>query len=153
MKKFDFKLKGLLKIREARESVVKSELGEILRQKNMLTSEIEKINNDITDAYHSQEKLMEDSIDAQFLNFYPYFIQGKKDHIKVNEVKIYGLDKQYQEKLKELHDAKANVHVIETLKDKAQTKHKKEVDKKLQEILDESSIRKEYMKRMNKEGM
>lgn len=153
MKKFDFKLKGVLKVREAREKVVKSELGVILRQIHLLQDEIEQLNNDITEAYQSQEKLMEQAIDAQFLNFYPFYIKGKKQHIEVNESKIFGLNKQYQEKLEELHKAKADVHVIETLKEKAETKHKKEVDKKLQEILDESSIRKEYMKRIKKEGI
>ncbi len=152
MKKFDFKLKGLLKIREAREKIVKTELGEILREINKLKDENVRLSQDIEEAYQSQEKLMEQAIDAQFLNFYPYFIKGKKDHIELNKNKIFSLNKRYDAKLQELHNAKADVHVIETLKDKAEVKHKKEVEKKLQEILDESSLRKEYMKRAKKEG-
>ena len=49
------------------------------------------------------------AVDAQFLNFYPYYIEGKKNHIKVNEDKIYALQKRYEKKLEELHQAKAEV--------------------------------------------
>ncbi len=150
MKKFEFRLQALLKVREFREKQVKSELGEILREIHLLKDENVKLDQDITEAYQSQEKLMADAVDAQFLNFYPYFIEGKKKNILNNENKIFALEKRYQAKLEELKQAKADVHVIEGLKEKEQVKHKKEVDKKLQEILDESTLRKEYMKRMTK---
>lgn len=153
MKKFDFKLKGLLKIREAREKVVKTQLGEILRQINILKEEIIGFRKAIDEAYKSQEKMMENAVDAQFLNYFPYYIKGQNDHIKLNENKIYSLQRRYDEKLKELQSAKADVHVIESLKEKAEVKYKKEVEKQLQDILDESSLRKEYMRRAKKEGI
>lgn len=151
MKKFEFRLQALLKVREFREKQVKSELGEILRQIHQLKEMNIQLNSDIDEAYRSQEKMLEGHVDAQFLNFYPYFIEGKKNHIKNNDNQIYSLQKRYQLKLEELKHAKADVHVIESLKEKEQIKHKKEVDKKIQEILDESTLRKEYMKRMSKE--
>ena len=40
--------------------------------------------------------------------------------------------------------------MIEGLKEKELVKHNKAVNKHLQDILDESSLRKEYMKRMTK---
>lgn len=151
MKKFEFRLQALLKVREFREKQVKTELGEILREIGSLEEQNNNLDREITEAYHSQEKMLEANVDAQFLNFYPYYIEGKKNHIKNNESKIFALKKRYDAKLEELKQAKADVHVIEGLKEKEQTKHKKEVDKRLQDILDESTLRKEYMKRMSKD--
>ncbi len=150
MKKFEFRLQALLRVREFREKQVKSELGEILRQIQQLKDLNLQCDKDISEAYLTQEKMLETMVDAQFLNFYPYYIEGKKQNIQNNEAKIFALKKRYDAKLEELKQAKADVHVIEGLKEKEQVKHKKAVDKHLQDILDESSLRKEYMKRMTK---
>lgn len=150
MKKFEFRLQALLKVREFREKQVKSELGEILREIQQLKDVNAQCDKDITEAYLAQEKMLETMVDAQFLNFYPYYIEGKKQNIQNNESKIFSLNKRYDSKIEELKRAKADVHVIEGLKEKEQVKHNKAVNKHLQDILDESSLRKEYMKRMTK---
>lgn len=151
MKKFDFKLKGLLKIREFKETQVKNELGVILREINELKEQIDQFKVDIAEAYHAQEELTKQVVDSQMLTFFPYFIKGKEDHIETNENRIFALNKKYEAKLKELHQAKADVSVIENLKEKGEKAHKKEVDKKLQEVLEEHTSRKEFLKRMSRE--
>ena len=57
MKKFEFRLQALLRVREFREKQVKSELGEILRQIQQLKDLNLQCDKDISDAYLTQEKM------------------------------------------------------------------------------------------------
>ena len=86
MQKFKFKLDGLLKVREFKEKKVKIELGEILREINDVENKIALANQAISETYDAQEAFMADSNSSgQMLQFFPLFIQGKKEDIKNKE--------------------------------------------------------------------
>ena len=137
MQRFDFKLSGLLKLREFKEQKIKVELGEIVREIQRLKEENVQINQDIDEAYRSQEKLMEKLAPAQMLEFYPYFIKGKKEHIKYNETLLYTLSRKYDEKISELKKAMGDVKIIENLKQKQFDEYRYESEKKEQADLEE----------------
>jgi flagellar protein FliJ len=137
MKKFKFKLDGLLKVREFREKKLKLELGEIMKEINSLKELNKELNNAISEAYRGQEQLLADSTGAKMLEFFPFFIEAKKEHIKNNENLIYSLQRKYEQKVHELTVAMGEVKVIDNLKDKEQTEYKKEADKKYQQDIED----------------
>jgi flagellar FliJ protein len=138
MQKFKFKLDALLKVREFKEKKIKIELGEILKEIAEVNDHIAKANMAIDETYEAQEALMQDSASAgRMLQFFPYFIQGKKDDIKNKENLLWALKKKYDAKILELAAARGQVKVMENFKDKKLGEWKKERNKKEMESIEE----------------
>lgn len=144
MKKFQFKLEALLKLREFNEKRLKIELGEILSEIQATKDRIESIKRDIALSYDTQEQMMQDPASGQVLQFFPYYIEGRKEEIRSRENILYSLQRKYEFTLGELAKARGEVKVIENLKDKKKTEHKKEVEKKLQENIEEAVMVRNY---------
>ena len=148
MKKFKFKLDGLLKLREFNEKKIKIELGQILKEITTVEDRIAQINRDIDETYKAQEDFMRDPSSGAMLQFFPYYIQGRKEDIKNKESLLWALRKKYQAKVEELASARGQVKVMENFKDKKQTEWRKERDKREQETIEEILM----MRRNSSEG-
>jgi flagellar FliJ protein len=142
MKKFDFKLAALLKLREFKEKKVKVELGDIVKMMVEIRDQIEQTNKDIDEGYLSQEKVLSKTTNVRPIQFYAYFFEGKRNKIIELEKELKKLEVVYEEKRKELATARGEVKVIENLRDKQEILYQKKYEKKLQENLEElASIR------------
>ncbi len=136
-KKFKFKLDGLLKVREFKEKKIKIELGEILKEISLVESQIAEANVAIDETYKAQEDFMKDPSAGQMIQFFPYFIQGKKQDIKNKDNLLWALRKKYDKKIAELAISRGEVKVLENFKDKKQVEWKKDKDKKEHEAIEE----------------
>jgi flagellar FliJ protein len=137
MQKFKFKLDGLLKVREFKEKQLKIELGEILKEINVVEEKIADANRAISETYDAQEACMRDPSNGQMLQFFPLFIQGKKEDIKNKDNLLWSLRKKYDKKVAELATARGEVKVMENFKDKKKDEWSKEKNKKEQEAIEE----------------
>lgn len=137
MQKFKFKLDGLLKVREFKEKQLKIELGELLKEMNQVEDKIAEANIAISETYEAQEAFMRDPSSGQMLQFFPLFIQGKKEDIKNKENLLWSLKKKYEKKMAELATARGEVKVMENFKDKKKGEWTKEKNKKEQELIEE----------------
>lgn len=137
MQKFKFKLDGLLKVREFNEKKVKIELGEILREISNVEEKILLANKAIDETYEAQEVFMKDPSAGQMIQFFPYFIQGKKEDIKNKESLLWALRKKYDLKITELAAARGQVKVMENFKEKKFGEWTKERNKKEMESIEE----------------
>ena len=137
MQKFKFKLDGLLKVREFKEKQLKIELGEILKEINAVEAKVAEANVAIAETYDAQEAFMRDPSNGQMLQFFPLFIQGKKDDIKNKENLLWSLRKKYDKKVAELATARGEVKVMENFKEKKKDEWSKEKNKKEQEAIEE----------------
>lgn len=137
MQKFKFKLDGLLKVREFKEKKIKIELGEILREINDVEEKIAAANKAIAETYEAQETFMKDPSAGQMLQFFPLFIQGKKEDIKNKENLLWSLRKKYDKKIAELAQARGEVKIMENFKEKKKDEWSKEKNKKEQEAIEE----------------
>ena len=137
MQKFKFKLDGLLKVREFKEKQLKIELGLILKEINEVEAKIAACNAAIVETYDAQEAFMRDSSTGQMLQFYPLFIQGKKEDIKNKENLLWSLRKKQEKKVAEMAIARGEVKVMENFKDKKKEEWSKEKNKKDQEAIEE----------------
>jgi flagellar FliJ protein len=138
MQKFKFKLDGLLKVREFKEKKIKIELGEILKEISVVEDKISEANRAISETYDAQEAFMKDSSSSgQMLQFFPMFIQGKKEDIKNKENLLWSLKKKYDKKIAELATARGEVKVMENFKDKKKDEWTKDKNKKEQEAIEE----------------
>ncbi len=137
MQKFKFKLDGLLKVREFKEKKIKIELGEILREITAVEDKIAEANRAISETYEAQEAFMIDPSAGQMLQFFPQFIQGKKEDIKNKENLLWSLKKKYDKKIAELAQARGEVKIMENFKEKKKDEWSKEKNKKEQEAIEE----------------
>jgi flagellar FliJ protein len=142
MKPFKFKLEGLLKLRKFKEDNQKIILGKIIKEINRLNDEITQLKQDIGVGYKSQEDVLKEKTDGKLLQFYPFYIQGKWEHIKDRESKISKLNSELSLRMKEMEKIMADVKVIESLKDKKEEEYKKDKIKKEFEKIDEILIQK-----------
>lgn len=136
-KKFKFKLDGLLKVREFKEKRIKVELGEILKDIEQTKANIDKAKLDIEECYKAQEDFLNEPAGASMVQFFPQFIEAKTEDYKAQENILYSLQRKYEEKRRELAEAKGDVKVIENLKEKNKTAFEKSTEKKRQEDIDE----------------
>jgi flagellar protein FliJ len=142
MEPFKFKLNGLLRLRKFTEEKIKIELGEIVKELTRLKSEIKQLRKDIKVGFQSQEKLLENPTKGSFVQFYSYYVQGKREHIKSREAQIYSLEKKMELKVVEMKKAMGDTKVIDSLKEKKYTAYRKEVAKKEMDNQDDLSIMK-----------
>ena len=137
MQKFKFKLDGLLKVREFKEKKIKIELGEILKEVGEVEGKIAFANKAIDETYEAQEAFMQDLSSGNMLQFFPVFIQGKKEDIKNKENLLWALKKKYDAKILELATARGQVKVMENFKEKKLGEWTKEKNKKEMESIEE----------------
>lgn len=130
MKKYKFKLEAILKVRKLKEEKCKMEIGRLQVEINNLKNELDKHNSGIDDSYLSQEKGLADGMNGHELRFHPYFVAGKKAHIDQITAQINMLQSDVEKKYDELKFLRADVKVIEEMKEKDKVKYKKALEKK-----------------------
>lgn len=149
MKGFKFKLDAVLKVRKLKEDQCKMELGRLQVEKQKRIDEIKKQNLGIDKAYGDQESTVQKGATGLDLRFYPYFMQGKRTNIMLLEQEIAEIEKDIAHKNKELIDHRANVKVLESMKEKQQMKYKKELNKKIDQDIEEQVMNWMQFKKAN----
>ena len=139
MKKYKFKLEPVLKIRKVKEEQCKMEIGRIQVQIRTIKAEIEKHREGINQSYETSEKELKKGLFGQELRFHPYFVSGKNAHINRLQRELENLDVEIKAKYEELSHLRANVKVIEKMKEKDKIKYKKQLDKKIFEEIEEQT--------------
>jgi len=138
MKKgYKYKLEALLKIRKLKEERCKMDIGRIQVRIRELNGEIENHNLGIDEAYELQEKSMQLGASGMESRFHPYFVEGKRAHIQGLTAQKTRLEFHVQQKFKELADLRANVKVLEKMKEKDHKAYKKNLEKKMNERIEE----------------
>lgn len=137
MKKYKFKLAAVLKLREAKEKRIKTELGDIVSEIQRVKERIQEIDNDVEILYTSQEECVSTPSQGRMLRFYPEAVQGLKSDREGNENLLAALERRYQRKVEELKIAMGETKVMNKMKEKDFAAHKKVVQKKELETLEE----------------
>jgi|GEM_PF-580817 len=138
--KFKFKLEALLKVREFKEKNLKVELGRIIQEIELQKERIVQINSDIDQSYQTHDQMVNEVVSGSFLQFFPAYLKGKKAELELAHNNLDSLQKKMEAKLIELAQARGETKVLENQKDREKTVHKKEIDKKIHEDIEELFI-------------
>ncbi|MBD66424.1 MAG: hypothetical protein CME62_14530 [Halobacteriovoraceae bacterium] len=130
MKKFKFKLEPLLKIRKLKEDQCKMLIGQVQARINQLHEYKQGELAGIESAYKAQEDGLEQGMSGQEAQFHPYFVSAKKARIKLIDNEVSELQDKLKDMFKELNKLRADVKVIEKMKEKEIKSYKKEYTKK-----------------------
>ena len=137
MKKYKFKLDALLKIRKIKEDQCKMHIGQLQVHLTSLREEVSQHNKDINEAFELQEKSLVGGASGLETRFHPYFVQGKRTHIIKLEDEIEQFELKVQQMYARLNEFRADVKVIEEMKEKDQKKYKKDLDKRMNAEIEE----------------
>jgi flagellar FliJ protein len=140
VKKFKFKLEALLKLRKLEEDKVKMRLGKLNIEKSRIEDDLKNQNKSIDISYNSQEESLKTKLKAQSLAFYPEYVEAKYANIAILKSKLNDLNDATKNQLALLERQKAKTKVMVEMKEKKQTEHKKEQEKKMYETIEENNI-------------
>ena len=141
MKKFEFKLEALLKMRRLEEEKCKLEIGRAQVELAKVKDKLAQNEKDIEDFYADQEeKLARDHISASQLQLMPYLVTGRKASHKELEKEIAEKEESLKEFYEELTQLRAAVKVLETLREKEEIAFKKMRNKKIEADIEEQFI-------------
>lgn len=139
MKGHKFKLEAVLKLRKIKEDICKMELGKLqLRLNELRTYKLNHL-NDISEAYEAQEEELKNSMSVSAMKKYPIMIAQKREHIKRIDDDLKYVQEDVELKIKELASLKGDVKVIANMKEKSVASYKKQLNKKMNENLEEQN--------------
>ena len=139
MKGYKFKLEALLKIRRLKEDQCKQQIGQLQVHKSELEGQIQKFNSEVSEMYHAQEETLESGASGQEAKFFPFFMEGKRAHINQTMNRIDEVNAHIQTKLDQLKHLRADVKVIEKMREKDLKNYKLRLNKKQSQDLEETT--------------
>jgi hypothetical protein len=98
------------------------------------------LNAHIIETYNAQEKVTQGNVQGRMLQFFPTYVSAKRSDIKNNENLLYALKRQHVEKLEELKMVMGEHKVIETMKEQKKMEYKKNIQKKIDENIEELNM-------------
>lgn len=137
MKKYQFKLEAVLKLRKLREENCRTELGTLLRDLTEIENRISHENVEIEKYFKIQEESMKGGASAGRLQTFPGLVAAKEQMIRVLEDKKRRQEDYIAEKKQELAELRGELKVMENLREKDFNEWKKaynkDVDQKVEE--------------------
>ncbi len=139
MKRYQFRLEAVRKMRSMLEETCRSALGLLMVERQNLVEMIETLRHDIQSAYTEQETHLSTGIKGSHVAFFPQAVAGKEARIKEIELEISKLDVKISDKKVELNQRRADLKLIENLREKDfqawKKAYNKETDLKVEEMV------------------
>jgi flagellar export protein FliJ len=138
MKGYKFKLEALLKIRKLNEDQCKLEIGRLQVEKGKLEDIIRRFDSELSEMYEAQETTLEEGVSGQQARFFPFFFEGKRAHVDQIYGQINELNTAIEAKYIELKQLRANVKVLEKMKEKDMRNYKLKLNRKINNEIEEN---------------
>jgi len=139
MKKYEFKLNPVLKIRKLKEENCRVELGQLLRYMDKIDQQIIHENGELDRYYQIQSGGVEQGVAARQIQTFPMLMAGKLKNLELLEAERKRYEKLIQQKKEELATLKGELKVIENLKEKDYTDFRKKLNKEIDEKVEEQT--------------
>ena len=144
-KKFNFKLKGVLRLKELREQEVKNNLGGLLKEIMTLQDKVSQLREEIRfyfSEYEKGETQKSPNILQGLRTYMPDFLTSHYQKIRDCQKKITELEKVKVELILNLNKAKGDVKIFSEMRDKKLKEIKFQENKKNEQELAEIFISK-----------
>ena len=143
--KYKFPLEPVLKLKDFELDQIKNDLGKINLEYQSKQDLLEGQIRDIGLSYQDVEESLATSIEARIVQFVPYYLNAKRQNIKILKQQLEVLAQRRDDLIIKLAQKKAEIKVIEGLKEKKISEHKKMITKKKdQEIEELNQVRKYF---------
>jgi len=140
MKKYQYKLDPVLKIRKFKEESCRIELGQLLTQLTKIENQIAYDENEIQNYAKIQETALKGGVRGDQIQAFPMLIEGKERNIELLIRDKKHLEKKVELKRAELATLRGELKVIENLKEKDYNEYRKEVNKEIDQKVEEQTL-------------
>lgn len=139
MKKFEFRLDPVLKLRKLKEENCRMELGKLLSDLNRIEDQINHDKKEVDQYYQIQEATLKNGVSARQLQAFPMLLSAKSRNIELLEIEKKKKLKLVEQKKEELAKLRGDLKVMENLKDKKSDEHKKAINKEIDQKVEEQT--------------
>lgn len=137
MKRHQFRLEAVLKVRRMHEEAARNALGALMVERQGYLDLIATLNSEIDHAYRGQEAAMGKGMRACQAAFFPVLVEGKHAHIKHVEGQVADVDARIEVKRAELNARRAELKAVEKLKEKSFAEWRKAANKEMDQKVEE----------------
>lgn len=140
MKKYQFRLEAVLKVRKFKEETCRMELGQLLNELQKIVDQLSHDQEQIENYYRIQEGALEGrGMSASQLQAFPMLVAGKNRNIELLEGAKKRQEQLIEDKKRELAIIKGELKVIENMKEKDFEKYRKELNKEIDQKVEEQT--------------
>ena len=139
MKRYQFRLDPVLKLRKLKEENCRMELGQLLMHLNKLQDQLKHDKNEIDNYYKIQEGALKAGMTAAQIQTFPMLVAGKEQNMKLLERDIRRQEQLVLEKKQELAQLKGDLKVMENLKEKDYDQYRKALNKEIDQKVEEQT--------------
>lgn len=139
MKKYQFRLEAVLKLRRLKEENCRIELGQLLMQLRKIEDQINHDRSQQSTYQDIQETSLKQGVTAGQLQAFPMLLAAKDTNIAYMLKQKERQEKLIEEKRQELATLKGELKVMENLKEKDFTEYKKAVNKENDQKIEEQT--------------
>ena len=139
MRKFEFRLEAVLKLRKLNEENCRTELGQLIAGLNRIEEQLVHDKNEIDSYYVLQEDALKKGMAGSQLQTYSMLVDSKNLNIKAFEKEKLKQERMIEEKKAELAILKGELKVMENLKQKNFDEHRKAVNKEIDQKVEEQT--------------
>lgn len=141
MKKYQFRLDPILKLRKFKEETCRMELGQLLNELHRIINQLQYDQEQIDQYYKIQEGSLSQNggMTAAQIQTFPVLIAGKERNIELLKNALKKQEELVEEKKKELALLRGELKVVESMKEKDFNKYKKELNKEIDSKVEEQT--------------
>lgn len=140
MKKYQFRLEPVLKVRKFKEETCRMELGQLLMELQKINDQLTHDQTQIDNYYKIQEgALASGGMSASQLQAFPMLVAGKNRNIDLLLNAQKRQEELVEEKKRELAIIKGELKVIESMKEKDFAKYRKDLNKEIDKKVEEQT--------------
>lgn len=139
MKKYEFRLDPVLKLRKLKEENCRMELGQLLMELTRIEDQLAHDRNEIDNYYKIQEGALQNGMRGGQVQAFPMLIAAKNKNIELLERDKQKQNDRVEEKKQELAQLRGDLKVMENLKEKSYDEWRKALNKEIDQKVEEQT--------------
>lgn len=140
MKRYQFRLEPVLKVRKLKEENCRQELGQLLMELNRIDDQLAHDRTEVGNYYRIQEGGLKNGMLGGQLQAFPQLIAGKERNIQLLLREKKAQEDRVEEKKRELAVLRGELKVIENLREKDFDEYRKAVNKEIDQKVEEQTL-------------
>ncbi|HXH31225.1 MAG TPA: flagellar export protein FliJ [Bacteriovoracaceae bacterium] len=139
LKKYEFRLDPVLKLRKLKEETCRTELGQLIGALGRIEAQLQLDRNDVETYFKIQEGSLKTGIRGDQLQAFPMLVAAKERNIELLLQDQKKQESRIEQKRTELATLRGELKVIEKLKEKGYDEHKKAMNKEIDQKVEEQT--------------
>lgn len=139
MRKYEFRLDPVLKLRKLKEENCRMELGQLLMELNRIEDQLAHDRNEIDNYYKIQEGALQNGMRGGQVQAFPMLIAAKNRNIELLLADKKKQEDKVEAKKQELAQLRGDLKVMENLKQKSYDEWKKALNKEIDQKVEEQT--------------